>query len=150
MTRQELLDREEIRVLQNAYNIAGDRGRAEDLSKVFAEDGVLQSRAGESNGREAIVAQLSRRTRDGALREGIDRPMEFVRHNLTTSEVTFDSATEARGRTYFIVYSEIGPDHQGVYVDRYRKIDGAWKITHRQARIDWVAEGGHSIKSRKS
>ena len=145
MDLQELLDREEIRGLQNAYNIAGDRGRTEELAQVFAPDGVLVSRGGSQVGREAIANGLAKTGERP--KEGIDRKMEFVRHNLTTSQVTFDSPTEAHGRTYFMVYSEIGPDHMGLYVDRYTKIDGAWKIAHRQARVDWVAEGGHSIKT---
>ena len=148
MDLQELMDREEIRCLQNAYNIGGDRGRIDELAGVFTPDGTLTSRGGTAVGPAAIQAQM---TKSGPRpTEGPDRKMDFVRHNLTTSRVDFDSPTDARGRTYFMVYSEIGPDHMGVYVDRYKKIDGAWKIAERKVRIDWVAEGGHSIKSRVS
>ena len=148
MDLQELLDREEIRLLQHTYNIGGDRGRSDEMASVFAPDGRLTSRSGVQVGPAEIQAGMARQGPRPT--EGVDRKMEFVRHNLTTSKVTFDSPTEARGRTYFVVYSEIGPDHMGVYIDQYRKIDGAWKILDRNVRVDWVAEGGHSVKSRQA
>ena len=44
----------------------------------------------------------------------------------------------ARARTYFGVYTDLGPDHAGVYVDAFRKeADGRWRIAHRRVRLDW-------------
>jgi hypothetical protein len=62
-----------------------------------------------------------------------------VRHHLTTCHVTFDGPDEATGRTYWINYSENGPDHSGVYADRFRRIGGAWQIAAREVRLDWRA-----------
>ena len=97
-------------------------------------------------GRAAIEEGLGRR-RTGAA-EGPDRQMEFVRHNLTTSLVTFENETAARGRTYFIVFTNIGPDHMGVYVDSFEKRDGRWLIAEREVRIDWVSDQGHTLATR--
>jgi hypothetical protein len=146
MDLQDLLDREEIRCLQDAYNIAGDRGRVAELAQVFASDGVLALRGGDQVGPEAIAASLANVGQQPPA-EGADRPKRLMRHNLTTRQVVFDSPTEARGRLYFMVYSEIGPDHMGVYVDRYRKVDGAWKIARREVRVDWFAEGSPYVRS---
>ncbi|HYG26992.1 MAG TPA: nuclear transport factor 2 family protein [Caulobacteraceae bacterium] len=151
MNSQELLDHTEIRALITAYNVAGDRGRVEELGAVFAEDGVLlttSSGAGrlESTGPRAIAERLGAARVGGT---GPDRPLEFVRHHQTTCQITLDGADEARGRTYFIVFSEIGLDHSGLYIDRFRKVDGAWKIAHREVRIDWVAENGHTRATRR-
>lgn len=151
MTPQELLDRAEIRELITAYNIAGDQGRVQGLGAVFAPDGVLlttSSAAGrlESVGPEAIAERLGSARVGGT---GPDRPLEFVRHHQTTCQITLDGPDQARGRTYFLVVSEIGLDHSGLYMDRFRRVDGRWRIAHREVRIDWVAENGHTRSTRR-
>lgn len=147
MNLQELLDREEIRELQVAYNIAADRGQIDQLLDLFTPDAVIRTRNGTAVGRDAIIRQLSQRVGPTPA-DGPNRRMVFSRHNLTTSQVAFESSSVARGRTYYIAFSEIGPDHMGVYVDRYRKVGGTWLISERTSRVDWVAESGHSVKSR--
>jgi hypothetical protein len=139
MTVEELLAREEIRQLLATYSIAGDRADYATMASVFAEDGILDG-ASHRVGREAIIHSLADRPTTAS---GPDRPIGFSRHCLTTSLVTFQSAESASGRTYFIVFTDSGPDHVGVYVDRFAKIEGRWMIQHRDARIDWAAETGH-------
>jgi hypothetical protein len=139
MTIEELLAREEIGQLLATYSIAGDRADYKTMASAFAEDGVLDG-ASHRVGREAIIRSLADRPTAAA---GPDRPIGFSRHCLTTSLVTFQDATSASGRTYFTVFTESGPDHVGVYVDRFEKIEGRWMIRHRDARIDWAAETGH-------
>src|SRR3546814_15629684 len=63
-----------------------------------------------------------------------------MRHHLTTSRIVSAGPDEATARTYFINYSDIGADHAGVYVDRFRRIDGTWLIARREDRVDWQAE----------
>jgi hypothetical protein len=145
MTIEEMVAREEIRVLLASYNIGGDRGRIDDLVRCFTLDGVLVRRVGTERhpieGAAAITAALSKPRRAS----GVDPAVKVVvRHNLTTSEIIFEGPDKARGRTYFFVVSEIGPDHCGVYVDEYRKLDGHWKIARREARLDWAAPNGHA------
>ena len=139
MTVEELLAREEIRQLLATYSIAGDRADYATMASVFAEDGVLDG-ASHRVGREAIVRSLAeRKTTD----TGPDRPIGFSRHCLTTSLVTFQNETAASGRTYFVVFTDSGPDHVGVYVDRFERVDGRWSIRHRDVRIDWASDTGH-------
>jgi hypothetical protein len=64
----------------------------------------------------------------------------FVRHHISTSHVEFTGPDTAEGRTYFAVYTPIGPDHAGVYTDRFRKTGDRWLISHRKVRTEWRAE----------
>ena len=63
-----------------------------------------------------------------------------MRHNLTTQHLELTGPDTAQGRSYFIVFTDIGPDHMGYYIDRLRKVDGAWYIEHRRVMMDWMAE----------
>lgn len=142
MTPDEASALEAIRQTMARYNIAGDRLKLDELAATFTEDGVLEEGPQDAGrivrqGRAAIAAGL----REGVARmhPGGKKP-SFVRHHLTTSLLECVSPDEARGRTYFEVYTDIGPDHAGVYIDRFRKVDGRWLIAHREVRIDWVAD----------
>ncbi len=141
MTLEEMLAREEIRVLLASYSMAGDRARLNELANLFTPNGVLNGWK-RLEGREVIIEGLAGRRTDAT--EGPDRAPSLVRHNLTSSLVTFDSETVARGRTYFFVVTNIGPDHMGVYVDRFQKHEGNWLIAERRVQIDWVADNGHT------
>lgn len=137
MTEQEHRDREAIRVLMARYNIAGDRGDIATLAATFAVDGVLSFNGEPCTGRPAITARLSGGgTRNPAL--------TVSRHHLTTSLIEIDGDA-ATGRSYFHVLTDIGPDHHGVYVDRFARIDGDWRIAHREVRIDW--QSPHSLSA---
>jgi hypothetical protein len=134
MTDEERNDREAIRVLMARYNINGDQGKIDELVATFTEGGTLHFNNEGSTGHAAILVRLSGGTRNPAL--------TVSRHHLGTSLIEIDG-DEATGRTYFNVMTDVGPDHHGVYVDRFRKIDGAWRIAHRQVRIDW--QSPHSL-----
>ncbi|KKC25222.1 nuclear transport factor 2 family protein [Sphingomonas sp. SRS2] len=121
-----------IKRLIAAYNIAGDRGRLDEIAACFAADGVLQTPLWQAAGRSEIAAGLRNSNSRG------DSVVQFVRHHVTTSLISFDGDV-VTGRSYFLVFTQIGPDHAGVYVDRYRQEDGEWRIAHRQVRIDWKA-----------
>jgi len=141
MTIEEMLAEAEIRRVMVAYNIAGDRGQVEELAAQFAPDGVLSFLGVVARGRAEIATALGRRSggpepdRGFADRRG---PVTKLRHHLTTSQVVVEG-DEARGRSYFLVINNHGPDHMGVYVDRFRKVDGRWLIADREVRIDWQA-----------
>ncbi len=139
MDVEEMLAREEIRHLMATYNQAGDSGKRELFESVFTVDAVLESPLSRYEGRDAIVEGLFART--DRSQPGSEKPrLSFLRHNLTTSRIGFTSPVEARGRTYFFVVTDIGPDHSGVYVDRFRKEAGRWLIANREVRLDFVAE----------
>ncbi len=124
-----------------AYNLAGDRMRVTALSETFLPDGVLETPTGRMVGREAIVAGLSGGARDGGPPPSTStRRPNFVRHNLTTSRYELTGPDTAEGKSYFLVYTDIGADHMGFYTDQMRKEDGQWYIEHRKVALDWMAE----------
>ncbi|MCK9541410.1 MAG: nuclear transport factor 2 family protein [Novosphingobium sp.] len=138
MDLQELADREEIRALMAQYNIFGDRGKVDVLAGTFAEDGVIEFGGAKTQGRAAIAARLGGGDdKDG--NGGKGGGLTVSRHHLSTSLVTIDGDT-ASARTYFMVHTDIGPDHHGVYVDRLVRTHEGWRFAHREVRIDWQAE----------
>jgi hypothetical protein len=121
MSLEELLAREEIHVLLATYNVAGDRGRLDELSGVFAPDGIMVRAESEKLKGPAAIARALGLTR---VLKGTGKPLTFVRHNLTTSLVAFDGDDVAHGRIYFLGVTDIGPDHCGVYIDDFKNVDG--------------------------
>lgn len=130
-TNDTAADRDAIRQLMIRYNIAGDRGQLDELAQVFAPDGVLRFAGEATQGRAAIAARLGGGDSNSVL--------IVTRHHLTTSLIKVDGDS-AEGRTYFQTLTNIGPDHHGVYVDQFARIDGEWLIVHRDVRIDWQAD----------
>ncbi len=130
MTEQQLLDEVEIRHLLNRYNILGDRGRVSEMIDVFAVDAYFRALDQEATGHEAIAAILNANPTSSR--------HTVTRHHLTTQLVEVDGDT-AIVRSYFMVHTNIGADHHGVYVDKLARIDGRWKITSRDVRLDWQA-----------
>jgi len=63
-----------------------------------------------------------------------------VRHHLSTSKIDLTGPDTAKARTYWVAWTDIGPDHAGYYLDTFRKVDGAWLIAHRRVRMDWEAD----------
>ena len=137
MTDDDVRHREAIRALATRYNINGDRARFEAVAGCFTEDATLSWPGFEASGRENIIAGMSRTTRGS----GSDSTITVIRHNLTTMHIELDDdRMGGTGRLYFFVVSNHGPDHAGVYVDRYARVGDKWLIAKRQVRIDWRAE----------
>jgi hypothetical protein len=138
----EAADRDEIRQLVATYTAEGDRGRVDALAHIFAEDAVMVIPTWRAEGRAGIVQALKGVGREGppaaspAPAGGRGR---IMRHHLTSSYITFDGPDEASGRNYWINFTEKGPDHSGLYADKYRRIDGHWRIVFREVRLDWKA-----------
>lgn len=144
MTVEELIARESIRHTMACYTIAGDRLRCDDFVAVFTEnalfesDGVPEQDAFCYEGREAIRAWMNR------WGKGTDAPADakkasFVRHHLSTSQIEFTDHETAKARTYWVAYTDIGPDHCGYYLDVFKKSGERWLIAHRKVRMDWRA-----------
>lgn len=144
MTLDELLAREAIRHTLASYNMAGDRFRVDEFVAVFTEGGVLESvgaSPGEgfrAEGREAIRSWMTDFEKRPKRPASIEAP-KFVRHHLTTSLIELTGADTAKGRTYFSVYTQIGPDHAGYYTDSFRKVGERWLISARRVRTEWRA-----------
>ena len=142
MTLEELLARESIRQTMANYTMAGDRLRTDEFVAVFTEDavfesdGVPDSDAFRYEGRQAMRDWITRWSSPPA---GAPRTHQaaFVRHHLSTSQIEFTSAETAKVRTYWVAYTDIGPDHCGYYLDTFRKVGEQWLIAHRKVRMDW-------------
>jgi hypothetical protein len=141
MTPDELLAREAIRDLMARYTIAGDRLKEDEFIALFTADAIMESEgvpardAFRHKGRDQIRQWISRwrePPRGAAVTQAT-----FVRHHLSTSHIELLSATTARARTYWVAYTDIGPDHAGYYLDAFRKEGADWLIAHRRGRLDW-------------
>jgi hypothetical protein len=143
-------DRAAISTLLATYNMAGDRLQLDVLASTFAEDGVLEFPGAKYRGRDAIRAGLGGGHPADAPNAGESSRPTFVRHHLTTSQIDFLSDVEAAGRTYFVVYTDIGADHAGLYVDRIGLRDDKWLVTHRRVLIDWVSAQSLFVRLRQS
>ena len=130
-----LADRLAISDLITRYTDAGDRAKFDEFASVFADDAEYVTPLWWTRGRDSILAAIKRPD----LSFFGPRPPSFMRHHLTTGRITLSGEDGAAARTYFINYSDIGPDHSGVYVDRFERRHGQWLIVRREDRVDWQA-----------
>ncbi|MDB5454040.1 MAG: hypothetical protein JWO33_2618 [Caulobacteraceae bacterium] len=133
MTLQELSDREEIRILMATLAQAGDIRDMPTYMGAFTADGTLELPIFKATGRDNMERVL---TADPDARA----KLKAVRHNITSSKITFTSDTTAEGRSYFIVYYGVGPDHMGHYADQFKKVDDVWELAYRKVNFDWISD----------
>lgn len=139
-----MLAREAIHKTMAAYTVAGDRLREEDFIAVFTRDAVLESEGVPDSdlfryeGRDAIRQWIGRWR---APPKEVERTHQatFVRHHLSTSHIELTGPDAARARTYWVAWTDIGPDHAGHYLDEFRRDGERWLIKHRRIRRDWQA-----------
>ena len=134
MTSDEMTARAAIQCLLADCVMAIDGGRLDDMLAHFTEDGILETPRWTQRGRAAIGETLrtvaSRRINPGRT---------FVRHHITSSQLHLTDISHATGRTYFIVFTDVGLDHAGFYEDHFRKINDCWQIEYRKIHADWIA-----------
>ncbi len=154
MTIEELIAREAIRATMAKCAQAGDSLRAEEYAACFTEDGILQTFGPEGadgldlHGRAAILAWQGG-WRDRPAETGAPRGARFARHNLTTCKIELTGQGSARARTYWLVMTDAGPDHCGVYTDVFRKTGEDWLIAHRKVKTEWNAPGSHFVAAKE-
>lgn len=142
MTLDDLLAREAIRDTMARYTTSGDRLRIDDFVSCFTEDGVIEAedvrieQAFRYEGRAAIRSWQERWLSG----KGGTHGARFVRHHLSTSRIELTSPDIATARTYWVAWTDIGPDHAGYYLDTFRKVGEEWLIAHRRVRLDWEAD----------
>jgi 3-phenylpropionate/cinnamic acid dioxygenase small subunit len=136
MTDEQVRDRAMIRQLLACCTQAGDARKADDYAACFTEDGVLQLDEA-IEGREAIRQWMAG---PSIIPQPGKGPPSFISHHLTTCRIDFTGENSAAARTYWLVTSNAGIDHNGYYVDALRKVDGEWLIAHRRPRTLWFAE----------
>lgn len=130
-----------IRQRLAACTQAGDARRADAYADCFSADGVLQLESGPIEGRETIRAWMKA---PSVIPPPGNGSPGFVSHHLTTCHVDFtgtDPAApdRATARTYWMVTSAAGLDHNGFYVDHLVRDQGRWLIARRAPRTLWIS-----------
>lgn len=135
MTPEEAAAHLAIRNTIATYATAGDSQRLSEFAATFAEDGVLDFLGTQLTGPKEIEDGM------GGSRRSADNPppdprLTFSRHNVSSTTIKLDGDT-ATARSYFVVYTNAGPDHAGVYNDRLKCVNGEWLFAYRKVLIDW-------------
>lgn len=111
-----------------------------EMEQYFAADGVWRRKDGDLVGIEGLRAGLQKRDRS-----------VIVRHLLTNMRTTRISYQRAVVESYFVAYREVrksdatgslplpSPVLIGRYADELSLVDGEWKISFRQAQVDFDA-----------
>lgn len=115
---------------------AGDARKAQGYAACFTRDGVLELVNETISGRDAILDWMQA---PSVIPVPADGTPGFISHHLTTCHVEFTGPDSASARTYWLVTSAAGLDHNGYYVDKLRREDGQWLITHRRPRTLWIS-----------
>lgn len=142
MTIEEMLAREGIRKTIHGYNAAGDARDGAAFAALFADDAVLEFAGyGPVPGfRSDGIAEIRARTASWSPVPGKDPSLtlaSFIRHNLTTCRIDLTGPDSAAARTYFVVFTNIGPDHAGTYSDTLIRQGDDWLFQHRRIALDW-------------
>lgn len=139
MQSWELIARESIRDIVVRYNSNGDSGRIDAMMKLFAPDATL-----EVPGHSLLVGLEAIRDFFAGVFEPGETAFELksLHHHTATHQVDLLDEQHAAGRCYFTVYTQIGLDHWGRYIDEYRQSDGVWKFQSRRVCVDGFSPGG--------
>ncbi|MCT2399089.1 nuclear transport factor 2 family protein [Novosphingobium mangrovi (ex Huang et al. 2023)] len=114
---------------------AGDARKAEAYAACFAREGILELVNETIAGRTAILAWMKA---PSVIPPSADGAAGFISHHLTTCHVDFTGPDSATVRTYWLVTSATGLDHNGYYIDKLVREEGEWLIAHRRPRTLWI------------
>ena len=135
---EEMIARAAIEHLLSRYPFLVDRQRFEELSTLFAPDGIMEGPVGEPGvGRQGIEEFF----RHSATKPIVGRIPKLMRHNVTSQCVEIVDAANAVANSYFIAMTDVGPDHWGRYRDAIVNIDGTWLIGRRSLTVDGCTPG---------
>jgi hypothetical protein len=138
-----LLDIEDIRQLRLRYSQSLDSGDIDGLDRVFAVDALVVVTIGAMKGLEMIKAGLADAYRQFD-RDGLDH-YPFL-HVIANHQVTLIGEDTAEGSCYLVDFETASkPDPNpllllGLYHDRYRRIDGAWRISETRLDVIWPSD----------
>ena len=131
---QELLDKEAIRELVNAYFNASDRHDHDKMRSLYHEDAI------DDHGQffKGLAMEFVDKLPE------IQEPMEILHHNMTTFNLKLDG-DYAEGEVYVLAFHRIRGEEGsfdlligGRYFDKYEKRDGVWKFLHKAVVADWA------------
>ncbi len=130
---------EEIRNVISAYNSFGDRGRFDELMKLFAETAVMDIGDGRLYEGLEQIEEIFTGTRESL---SVDEKPLYIQHHTSSTHIEIQDTERATSRSYFSVFLPHGIDHWGRYEDKFVKIDGQWLFIYRRVRTDgWVPNG---------
>jgi len=134
MESWEIEAREAIRDTIARYAHAADTGRFADLVALFIEGGGLEIEGlPPLSGRNEILAFLTRQKLPAADEA---RPTRFIRHHVSSIRIEVTARDEASAKSYFLTLTERGPDHWGVYRDRFARVGDRWLFRQRRVKVD--------------
>ncbi len=124
-------DRAEILNLAGRYSQALDDADADVWAEIWTDDGVME-----------MVSQ-ERWISGGALRSlaAGREPSSAQSRHMPSTFVIEGEGDEASMSSYVTVVRCGDPASivfQGRYVDKIRRVDGAWKLAHRTILTDWI------------
>ncbi len=142
MTLEDMLARESIRETIANYTIAGDTRDAALFNEQWADDALFEfafpplpsfkcQGIAEIQARSATWTPFTKNT-DPTMNSA-----SFIRHNLTTCRIELTGKDTAKAKTYFIVITDIGPDHAGNYTDELVKKGDRWLFKYRRVDLVW-------------
>ncbi|MEZ5567482.1 MAG: nuclear transport factor 2 family protein [Halioglobus sp.] len=130
---EELLDRQAIMQLINAYCAAADRHDNERMRSLYHEDAIDDHGAFFKGLAMDFIDTLP----------AIQGPMRILHHNVTTVNLALDG-DYAEGEVYVLAFHQVDAEPQpidlligGRYLDRYEKRHGEWKFSERAVLADW-------------
>lgn len=147
MTSEECAAIETIRRTINSYTIAGDSRNRALFESLWADHALFEfdgfpplpgfRREGIAEIRVGLSSWNPDRSKDPSFTK-----TSFIRHNLTTCLIDLTGPDTASARTYFIVYTEGGPDHAGNYDDEFVRQGDRWLFSHRRIQLVWRSPNG--------
>jgi SnoaL-like domain len=125
--------RECIRDLTTRYNSNGDSGRFNEVRALFHDDAEMHLEGRPYIGIDEVMTIFTG-TQDQL--NATDAP-PLLRHFTATHQIDLIDSDHARGRLYFYVFTAIGADHWGTYMDHYRRgVDGNWRFARRSVKVE--------------
>jgi hypothetical protein len=140
---QTLLDKEEIRALRVRYSKVLDTREVEGFHDVFTDDAVLSVTVGSMEGIAAIKAGLAGAFDTYNWKKKDAYP--FM-HTVTNHTITMTGPDTAEGQCYLLdfITGREADQHPllllGLYVDRYVRVGGKWKISHTRLDVPWASK----------
>ena len=130
----QLLDERDLRRTADLYAQGADRRDKRIWASIFTEDGIIEAPGIRLEGRASIVAAL----------DAMARLYVATQHRVHNQVVSIDGET-AHGETYSTAdHLSVTGDTRTIltwsirYQDRWRRVDGAWRFSHRLLVIDWT------------
>jgi len=136
LTPQLLVEIEKIKRIKYAYLRTLDLKQWDALANCLTDDVTSSYSDGKHSfkGKEAVM---------GFLKESMDDPKVITKHHCHHPEIEFLSPTEAKG-VWYLTDRVINPGNAlaqppiqaitlegtGFYEDKYRQVNGQWKIAH--------------------